>query len=87
MRKKLNEYTHACIRIDKPKDEVAYKKTLIKRMLRYLVYTNQGAYLRHLDIKRSENAFQPETTTTPATSANNGSAANANSTKKANTFM
>ena len=91
MRKKLNEYTHSCIRIDKPKDELAYKKTLVKRMLRYLVYTNQGAYLRHLNIKRNENAFQTETTTTPATSFNNqsgnGSAANPNSTKRANTFL
>ena len=60
MRIKLHEYTRACIKQDKPEDEAGYKRMLVKRMLRYLVYTNQSAYLRHLNSKRSEPAFKQQ---------------------------
>ena len=60
MRIKLHEYTRACIKLDKPEDEASYKRMLVKRMLRYLVYTNQSAYLRHLNCKRNEPAFKQQ---------------------------
>ena len=60
MRIKLHEYTRACIKLDKPEDEAGYKRMLVKRMLRYLVYTNQTAYLRHLNCKSSEPAFKQQ---------------------------
>ena len=45
------------MKLDSPEDEADYKKMLIKRVLRYLVYTNQGVYLRHLNSKRSDTMF------------------------------
>ena len=60
MKDKLEEYTVACVKLDKPEDEAQYRKALVKCMLHYLVYKNQGTYLRHLESKRKDQTFEKD---------------------------
>ena len=51
MGKNLDNYMARCIELDKPEDEVNYKRDLSKVLMRFLVHNSQKQYLNHLQSK------------------------------------